>query len=370
MKTLFLLLASFGVAVTASAQSFSVSSVGGDLIPASGKGSSVGWDLAGLDYDLVVQAAVSPPGTASVTVPEPVVSIESIVLEGLNHTWVGDIMAVLRDPLGVGHLIWIRPGLAVGSVTGGNGASFSGGTYTFVESGTPGSLGPLPAVAVGMGGIATGTYDQSFSTNDAVNPIVWPSGDEMVFNTPLSAITGPAGTWSIEIYDFVGDDVGSFTGFTLNGITPNGTIVTSFCVPVSPNSTGNPAILFGDFTGPGGSLHLEVAQGPPGDFAIMLIGNQTGSLTLGAGFLCMSPFFRYNIAGSPMNSIGQFNAAGVWQNLVGTSSIGSGFDVPDTIPATGSPLIMAGQSWGFQCWYRDSSDPLGSNSTRGLLVGF
>ncbi len=51
--------------------------------------------------------------------------------------------------------------------------------------------------------------------------------------------------------------------------------------------------------------------------------------------------------------------------------MGSGFDVPDTIPGNTPILIMSGSSWHFQLWHRDSGAQAGdSNFSNGLSVTF
>ena len=69
-----------------------------------------------------------------------------------------------------------------------------------------------------------------------------------------------------------------------------------------------------------------------------------------------------------MNSVGQFNGAGVLVNLVGTSTVGTGFDVPLELPFMGTPSIAIGQTWHFQLWHRDVGDA--SNFSTGLSVTF
>jgi hypothetical protein len=72
-----------------------------------------------------------------------------------------------------------------------------------------------------------------------------------------------------------------------------------------------------------------------------------------------------------MNSIGQFDGSGVFQNLAGTSSVGSGFDVPAALPDPPAGVISAGSTWNFQLWYRDGgAGPGSSNFSDGISVTF
>ncbi|MEZ6021621.1 MAG: hypothetical protein R3F17_16480 [Planctomycetota bacterium] len=156
---------------------------------------------------------------------------------------------------------------------------------------------------------------------------------------------------------------------------PEGPGVTTFCDPADANSTGLPTRLEGvaDVLAPSG-LHLEVNQGPVGQFGYVLVGTgvQDPGVPVGSGHLCLASgvgnqIGRYNLLG-PMNSLGLFDGQGVLQNLVGNSHTGSGFDVPSSLPLTGSPAITQGQTWHFQAWFREAAGA--SNFTNGLSVTF
>ncbi|MEZ6004341.1 MAG: hypothetical protein R3F33_09165 [Planctomycetota bacterium] len=135
-----------------------------------------------------------------------------------------------------------------------------------------------------------------------------------------------------------------------------------FCDPADPNSTGVPVNLIGWSISTAPYLHFEARGGPPGEFALMLIGtgaDAVSPLPISDGHLCLSvfggnQFGRYNVAGSALNSIGAFDSTGVLQNLVGTSSLTTGFDIPTAIPIPGYTTIQAGDVWHFQLWYRDT----------------
>jgi hypothetical protein len=155
---------------------------------------------------------------------------------------------------------------------------------------------------------------------------------------------------------------------------------TPFCNPANNNSTGFPAVLTGSWgSGVGSDLHLEMSGGVPGELAYLLAGNEATAGFLvpgGNGPLCLvgtptAELYRYNVDGGSSNSIGLFDASGVWQNYFGTSTTGYGFDVPTTIPAGVPIVIMAGDTWHFQGWYRDTPAGSGqSNFSNGLSVTF
>ncbi len=150
-----------------------------------------------------------------------------------------------------------------------------------------------------------------------------------------------------------------------------------FCNPANNNSTGGPASISGSIAG--GRLHLEACGGPAGEFGYFMIGTDSETVSpivLSNGLFCLSlmggnSVGRYNVTGTVFSSLGAFDASGVHQNVVGTSSVGSGFDVPTLVPISGSPTIMAGETWHFQMWYRDSAAGVGTaNFTDGLSVTF
>ncbi|HRV80631.1 MAG: formylglycine-generating enzyme family protein [Planctomycetes bacterium] len=154
--------------------------------------------------------------------------------------------------------------------------------------------------------------------------------------------------------------------------------VSSFC-PAQPNSTGGPATLTGTLGSVVGSgVHLEVSGGPPNEMGYFVVGDEaTPPVAVGSGSLCLvgtatSRVYRFNVGmGGEWYSAGQFDASGVMQNLGGTSTIGTGYDVPATIPASVPIAIAAGATWHFQYWYRDSlAAPSPSNFSNGLSVTF
>ncbi len=168
-----------------------------------------------------------------------------------------------------------------------------------------------------------------------------------------------------------------FNGSLCTGGTTGGT-GTPFCDPNENNSTGMPTNMTAAFgSGVGSDLHLEATQGPSGQFGYFLIGTDFTEpgimLPNSSGRLCLAlaggnSIGRYNVGGSTFNSLGQFDAAGILQNNVGTSTVGTGFDVPATVPITGSPMIMAGETWNFQLWHREAGGD--SNFSNGLSVAF
>ncbi|MCA9000719.1 MAG: hypothetical protein KDB61_02265 [Planctomycetes bacterium] len=192
-----------------------------------------------------------------------------------------------------------------------------------------------------------------------------------IANHPLGFAVLP---WSDDRID--GDIFVQAVGF--DGVLGGSSNITTFCDPGTANSTGLPAVLSGSMgTGVGSGLHLDVSQGPPTNLGYFLVGNMsTPPFVVSNGNLCLvgvpgAQFYRYNVAGSDMLSVGFFDGGGNLQNVSGTSTTGYGYDVPTTIPGTVPFAIMAGDTWHFQCWHRDTPAGVGSsNFSNGLSVTF
>lgn len=148
----------------------------------------------------------------------------------------------------------------------------------------------------------------------------------------------------------------------------------TFCTPGAPNSTGVPSLLTGTLgSGVGSGLHLEVNNGPNGALGYFLMSSSysLSGINISQGFLCLSGSLgRYNVASGTgaLNSVGFFDGSGVLQNAVGTSTSGSGFDVPSTLPLAGTPQIQPGETWHFQLWHREAFGT--SNFSNGIAFTF
>ena len=153
-----------------------------------------------------------------------------------------------------------------------------------------------------------------------------------------------------------------------------------FCNPAANNSSGAPTLLTGSTSSFAGSgLHLEGTNGPAGEFGYFLVGSAFSEpgTQISQGFFCLAigggnVVGRYNVTGSSgWQSAGQFDSTGVLTNLAGTSSTGTGFDVPSTLPISGAPTIAPGSTWHFQLWHRDMVGGSSvSNFSNGLSVTF
>lgn len=149
-----------------------------------------------------------------------------------------------------------------------------------------------------------------------------------------------------------------------------GIVVT--CDPANDHYLGNNAKLDTSYLGSGvlSGLHIEAIDGPASEFGFVIVAaNATGSASVFEGVLCLNlPIGRYdpnnatNQGNPALNSLGQFDAAGVFQSITGNSTVGSGFDVPFGLPGgLGQPSIVPGDIWNFQVWFRDL-DAIGNSS--------
>ncbi len=209
-------------------------------------------------------------------------------------------------------------------------------------------------------------------------------GQEVHNSAILQPNLGGPAVWLASGYAGLVDEMEYNSAVNVHGVddftytTADPAVGVPFCDPAVANSTGMPVALTGSATTTSGSgLHLEMTDGVPGELAYLLAGNEaTAGSAISDGLFCLigtstAQFFRYNVAGTDMNSIGGFDATGTWVNASGTSSTGFGFDVPSTIPSGVPITIMAGDTWHFQGWYRDTLSGSGhSNFSNGLSVTF
>jgi hypothetical protein len=147
------------------------------------------------------------------------IQITRIDLHGLKHARAGDLQAVLFDPSGNGHNLFVRSGFT-GAGLGNTGKI--DGNVALVTSGQT----PFPGATNNIG---SGLYNQDFGTTGAP-PAPWNAGDHGIFNTPISSIPAAlAGTWKLVIFDWAADGTGTLTGWTLSG-TDNQAPISAFCL--------------------------------------------------------------------------------------------------------------------------------------------
>jgi hypothetical protein len=134
-------------------------------------------------------------------------------------------------------------------------------------------------------------------------------------------------------------------------------IGTSICL-ASPNSTGAPAEIqvWGSEDLSDDALTLVAASLPSGQFGVFFTGMGTSTFVPpgSQGTLCLSGAEIFRFADDVQNS----GAAGAF---------GLSIDV-DAVPGLGA--IIAGETWGFQAWFRDSNPQPTSNLTGAVAVTF
>ncbi|MDA1265704.1 MAG: hypothetical protein O2816_11550 [Planctomycetota bacterium] len=135
---------------------------------------------------------------------------------------------------------------------------------------------------------------------------------------------------------------------------------TSYCSPAIPNSTGLPATIVG--TGSSladlGELALSAAALPPNQFGYFLASDTQGHVVGPGGSqgdLCLG--------GAIARYAGQVQSSGA----DGTFSMGVELS---SIPTNPPHAIQAGETWNFQCWYRDANPVATSNFTDALAITY
>jgi hypothetical protein len=186
-------------------------------------------------------------------------------------------------------------------------------------------------------------------------------------------VSGANGILDIDLDLFPGDyDVTEvyYDDVSLTGGPPDP--ITVECDPANNHTQGNYTKLDNSTLGaPAGilsGLHLEAVDGPAGEFGYFLVSaGASQTLAISNGILCLdSPQGRYAPAAgvSALNSIGQFDGAGVYQSTIQAAQ---GWNVPTPLPTPPGGTITAGSTWHFQMWYRDGQR---SNFSNAISVQF
>jgi len=131
----------------------------------------------------------------------------------------------------------------------------------------------------------------------------------------------------------------------------------AYCDPANANSTGQPGVMdaWSPILGQLESLTLTASQLPPNEFGYFLVSQGTGTFVPpgSQGVLCL-------VGGS----IGRFKAS-LFQGPVGRSIV----DLTH-LPFPTFPAVHSGETWNFQCWYRDKNPNQTSNFTDAVAVTF
>jgi subtilisin-like proprotein convertase family protein len=190
------LLASLAVLLHAPVAAQCIGGGVGGPIPATGTGNAT-WPAA---------LPVAPlSSTLAVTVPSGATCLKSVKLQGLTHTWSGDVQFVLEDPAGGLH------NLLCGMPS--NPLEDFGGDYELVDP-VQAVLGLTTVFSYSSNGnpIASGTYAQNFGGHIP--------GNHGIQNTPLEQIPIASGLWTLHAYDWFSGDSGALTSWELCFGTP------------------------------------------------------------------------------------------------------------------------------------------------------
>lgn len=238
---------------------------------------------------------------------------------GAGHRF-GDHLAMEGELLVVG-----ATGLRVPNAAAGTGESSPGGGYLFSA----------------VTGEQLAELRDSDPGNEQRLGIVAVSGDTVLMGAPGTQLTA-ASTFVFRATDYFQD----------------------YCGPAVPNSSGGSATLRGSGSGvalqddlvlmasglPANKLAMFLAS--PADGFVANPGGSQGNLCLG------TPIARFNRPGE----LGASSAQGSIDLQVPLT------DIP--LLPSGSVAVMAGETWRFQCWFRDTNPASTSNFTDGLTVLF
>jgi predicted secreted protein len=156
--------------------------------------------------NIVINAAgPATPYPSNLTVsglPTSGVSVQSVVITGISHTWGNDVDILLQSPTGQNVILMSDIGGTV---------AIPNATYTFVDG--------SPAMNAGAAN-PTGTYSP---TNNDVTTDNWPAPGPGAITqaTPTLSLFGNTanvnGAWKLFVFDDVGGDAGSISGgYTIN----------------------------------------------------------------------------------------------------------------------------------------------------------
>ncbi|MCP3915060.1 MAG: hypothetical protein GY711_05855 [bacterium] len=137
-----------------------------------------------------------------------------------------------------------------------------------------------------------------------------------------------------------------------------GDLGTSYCGPAIPNSSG----FAGEISAVGSvfvvanNVTLNADQLPPGQFGYFLAGQTQGFFNPpgSQGIICL------------MGNIGRYNSV---PDIIQGPSGSVAIDLT-SIPVNPPRAAMAGETWNFQCWYRDVNPTSTSNFTDGVSITF
>jgi subtilisin-like proprotein convertase family protein len=305
---------------------------GGGTFPTSGTGDGT-WPGTMPSAPLAIPLAVAVPAGAT--------KIVDVKLNGLTHTWLGDIQITLKDPSGTEHNIVHRPGSAGGSL--GNNCDLAGDYRVFETFG-----------ADFAGGCGPGDYFQYVGS--------WPNGTNGILNTALGAIPITSGVWTLTFYDWAGGDTGYLTSWELCFDTPSGP--TAYCTAGTSTNGCVPAISAS--AQPSATLahpcSISIANVEGQKFGIVFYGinntgfNPTPWANGSNSFLCVK---------GPTQRTGTSNSGGTINACDGALNLNWNAYQTANPGSVGNPFSVGNHVY-VQGWYRDPPAPKTTNLTNAL----
>jgi len=140
------------------------------------------------------------------------------------------------------------------------------------------------------------------------------------------------------------------------------TLGTTYCTSTN-NSTGQASVLAatGSLQVSANNVNLRASQMPNNSFGFFLASRTAGNVGQpggSQGILCLG------------GQIGRFVGPGLIQNSGNTGAISLGINLNALPQPTGSVPAVAGETWRFQAWFRDSNPTVTSNFSSGLELTF
>jgi hypothetical protein len=204
---------------------------------------------------------------------------------------------------------------------------------------------------------------------EVLNGSVWVSTTsgivcEIDLTTGATIQSFDMGVGTMESVGSTGDDLLgiAWQGTVLNRYDTNGNFIGSTNIPSAQSSTGldtsSSTIFIGDY-GTGNVNTFDMAGNP---LAVLPTGVGNSALS----GLAYDPGSQGNLCLS--GGIGRYNG-----NIMNTGNAGSfslQLDLPNTPTPGGNVPVLAGQTWYFQCWFRDNNPGQTSNFTDGICITF
>jgi hypothetical protein len=254
---------------------------------------------------------------------------------------------------------------------------------------------------MGVGASAAGAWSAVFAPN--TSQIILQNNTNFGFTTAATAAaTITPDTWyllrltwaangdmTVELWDETGTTLQASTGVIVTGFTTAGGLVfrgfttnaaafhdiddfsvvgggigVNYCGPAVVNSSGASGEMgaSGSADVSANSLTLEASDLPTNAFGFFLTSQTQGMIAQpggSQGVLCLS------------GSIGRYVGAGQIQNSGAAGAFSLALDLTQTPTPMGLVSIASGETWNFQCWYRDAVGGVPtSNFTDGLTVVF